>query len=113
MKASSDRAGIFYGYVIVAACCFSTAPIFGVHHAFGVLFKPLSASFGWTRSITAGALSLVWIVQGALSIVMGGLNDRFGPRMVLTIGSLHPAQHLSFRGVEAQYSKLVINPGCS
>jgi MFS family permease len=27
----------------------------------------------------------VWIAQGLLAIVMGGLNDRFGPRIVLTI----------------------------
>ena len=79
---------MFYGYVIVAACCFSMALIFSVHYAFGVFFKPLSASFGWTRAMTAGAFSLVWIMQGLLSIVMGGLNDRFGPRSVLTIGAL-------------------------
>jgi MFS family permease len=87
-ESSSDRPGVFYGYVIVAAGCFSMALIFSVHYAFGVFFKPLSASFGWTRAMTAGAFSLVWITQGLLSIVMGGLNDKFGPRVVLTIGAL-------------------------
>jgi len=87
-EGSTDRPRIFYGYVIVAASCFSMALIFSVHYAFGVFFKPLSASFGWTRAITAGAFSLVWIVQGLLSVVMGGLNDKFGPRVVLTIGAL-------------------------
>ena len=35
--------------------------------------------------MTAGAFSLVWISQGLLASVMGGLNDRFGPRLVLTV----------------------------
>jgi MFS family permease len=59
--------------------------IFSVHYAFGVFFKPLSSEFGWTRAMTAGAFSLVWISQGLLASVMGGLNDRFGPRLVLTV----------------------------
>jgi accessory gene regulator protein AgrB len=71
-EGSPDRPGIFYGYVIVAASTFSMALIFSVHYAFGVFFKPLAASFGWTRAVTSGAFSLVWIMQGLLSIVMGG-----------------------------------------
>lgn len=78
----------FYGNVIVAAGCLSLALVFSVHYSFGVFFKPISASFGWTRAMTAGAFSLVWIMQGALSIVMGGFNDKYGPRVVLTVGSL-------------------------
>ena len=83
-----DSPGIFYGYTIVAAGAFSMALIFSVHYAFGVFFKPLAAEFGWTRAVTAGAFSLVLIVQGMLSIVMGGFNDKFGPRVVLSIGAL-------------------------
>jgi MFS family permease len=75
----------FYGHVIVAAACSSMVLIFSVHYAFGVFFKPLSDEFGWTRAMTAGAFSLVWIPQGLLAFVMGGLNDRFGPRLVLRI----------------------------
>jgi MFS family permease len=86
-QGSSSGRG-FYGNVIVASGCLSLALVFSVHYAFGVFFKPLSASFGWTRATTAGAFSLVWIVQGMLSIAMGGFNDKFGPRVVLTIGSI-------------------------
>lgn len=85
---SSSRSRAFYGNVIVAASAFSMALIFSVHYAFGVFFKPLAANFGWTRAMTAGAFSLVWIMQGLLSIVMGGFNDKFGPRVVLTVGAV-------------------------
>jgi MFS family permease len=81
---SDQKPGLFYGYVIVAIGFLCFALIFSVNYAFGVFFKPLSGEFGWTRAMTAGAFSLGWIAQGAVSIVMGGLNDRFGPRAVLT-----------------------------
>ena len=79
------RRGFFYGYVVAAAAAFIMVLVFSVHYSFGVFFLPLLTEFGWTRAMTAGAFSLVWIAQGLLAIVMGGLNDRFGPRMVLTI----------------------------
>ena len=59
--------------------------IYGTRCVFGVFFKPMITDFGWTRALTSGALSLSMVVQGSLSIVMGGINDRLGPRAVLTL----------------------------
>jgi MFS transporter, OFA family, oxalate/formate antiporter len=86
-KASTSTAagGLFYGYTVVAAASLIMVLVFSVHYAFGVFFKPVSEEFGWTRATTAGAFSLVWIAQGLLAGITGGLNDRFGPRLVLTI----------------------------
>ena len=77
--------GVYYGYTVVVAASLSMVLVFSVHYAFGVFFRPLFTEFGWTRAETAGAFSLVWIAQGLLAIVMGGLNDRLGPRIVLTV----------------------------
>jgi MFS family permease len=85
---TSDDSRLRSGYIHVAAGTAAMALVFSVHYAFGVFFKPLSAEFGWTRAMTAGAFSLVWVMQGLLSIVMGGLTDRFGPRAVLSIGAV-------------------------
>jgi MFS family permease len=57
----------------------------GTHFAFGVFFIPVLTEFGWTRAVTSGAFSLSMITQGLLGIVMGGLTDRLGPRVVLTL----------------------------
>jgi MFS family permease len=57
----------------------------GAMFTFGVFFQPLSGDFGWTRALTSGAFSLYWVVNGILSIIMGRLTDRFGPRVVVTI----------------------------
>jgi MFS family permease len=74
----------FYGYIVVVASFCIFAVMYGTRFAFGVFFKPMLTEFGWTRALTSGALSLSMVVQGLLAIVMGGLNDRLGPRVVLT-----------------------------
>lgn len=75
----------FYGYtVIIAASCIMVAA-FGTRFAFGVFFQPILTEFAWTRAMTSGAFSISTLMEGLLGIVMGGLNDRFGPRVVLTL----------------------------
>lgn len=85
----------FYGYVIVAASFLTLALIYGVRFSFGVFLKPMSAEFGWNRAMIAGAFSLSWIVEGSLTMFIGHLNDRFGPRLVITtLGFLAGASYL-------------------
>jgi len=55
------------------------------YNSFGVFFNPLLEEFGWNRAVTSGAFSLSMFIYGVLGIVVGVLNDRFGPRVVLTI----------------------------
>jgi len=77
--------GFFYGYIVVmAALCIMVAN-FGSYFAYGVFFKPMSTEFGWTRAMTSGAFSLSMIVQGLGGVIVGGLTDRLGPRMVMTL----------------------------
>lgn len=74
----------FYGYIIVGAGFVISLLTVGTYTSFGVFFKPLSSEFGWTRAMTSGAYSLNMILWGSLSIITGRLNDRFGPRIVIT-----------------------------
>ena len=74
----------FYGYVVVAAALLIMMLSTGALYSFGVFFKPVLTEFGWTRAATSGAYSLCILLLGALSIVVGRLNDRFGPRIVVT-----------------------------
>jgi len=56
----------------------------GTRSAYGVFFKPLQSEFGWNRATTSGAFSLSMVMEGIAGAFMGGLNDRLGPRKVLT-----------------------------
>jgi len=78
------KSGFFYGYIIVLAAFFVQVLMWGTFNTFGVFFVPLSAEFGWTRAMTSGPLSLSLLLMGLISIIAGRLNDRFGPRLVVT-----------------------------
>jgi MFS family permease len=75
----------FYGYIIVATAFLVFLVIFGMQFTFGIFLKPILSEFGWTRAMMSGAFSLAMIVSGLVSIALGRLNDRFGPRIVLSI----------------------------
>ncbi len=74
----------FSGNSVVIASFVIFVVSIGVNTAFGVFFKPMLNDFGWTKAMTSGAFSLSWVMNGLLGIVMGKLNDRFGPRGVIT-----------------------------
>ncbi len=73
-----------YGYIVVVAAFFIMMIGYGLFNIYGVFFKPLITEFGWTRAVTSGGFSIAMIFLGLGGILMGGLTDRFGPRVVLT-----------------------------
>ncbi len=82
------RKTFFYGYVIVIAISIIQIVMFGSRNTFGIFFKPLLTEFGWTRALISGAFSMSSVAQGFSGVLMGSLNDRIGPRAVMTISGL-------------------------
>jgi MFS family permease len=78
---------IFYGWGIVVALFLIMFVLWGGYYSFGVFFNSLSREFGSTGTLTSGIMSLSLILSGLFSWVMGGLTDRYGPRMVLSLSS--------------------------
>jgi OFA family oxalate/formate antiporter-like MFS transporter len=76
---------LYYGYIVVAASFIIMILAQGLYIIFGIFFNPLLEEFSWTRATISGAYSLSTILQGVLGIAMGGLVDRFGPRIVVTV----------------------------
>ena len=75
----------FYGYIVVIAASIIQMVMFGSRLSFGVFFKPLLIEFDWSRALISGTISINSIMQGLFGIIMGGLNDRLGPRVVMTL----------------------------
>ncbi|MFO7997124.1 MAG: MFS transporter [Dehalococcoidia bacterium] len=64
---------------IMAAC---SIPVF----TFGLFLEPLMIDFGWSRGPLSLAPSIAYVLAGFLGIVTGKLSDRYGPRVLVTIG---------------------------
>ena len=79
---------IYYGYIVLAACFLIMTIVSGTQYSFGVFFKPMLDQFGWTRASTSAPFSLNLILLGLFSILAGKLGDRFGPRIVITLGAV-------------------------
>jgi len=68
----------------------------GLHGTFGVFFVAMLDAFGWSRAVTAGALSLSIMVEGFCHPVVGTLTDKLGGRKTLILGGLVLATGLVF-----------------
>ncbi|WP_353186438.1 MFS transporter [Bosea sp. (in: a-proteobacteria)] len=64
--------------------------IFGygaLYYAFTVLAPRITAEFGWAPEWTFGGFAVGVLLGGAVAPVTGGLIDRYGTRLVMTLGS--------------------------
>jgi MFS family permease len=95
----------FYGYAIVfAAFCLQILGL-GMFNSFGVFINPLVSEFGWSRASLTGAISFVYVIAALVSIVLGRLNDRFGPRLIMTLcGVVLGIGYLLMSGVSSIWS---------
>jgi MFS family permease len=74
---------------------------YGFWYAYSVFLVAFLREFGWSRSVVAGAFSILVVVHGVSGPALGWLVERFGPRPVIASGgallsvSLLMAAHLS------------------
>jgi len=83
-----EQLKFFYGYIVVMASFLILVSMYGTLYSFGVFFKPVLSEFGWTRAMTSGAYSLCFLLSGAVAMATGRLNDRFGPRAIMSCSGL-------------------------
>lgn len=85
MTSEISTSRLFYGYIVVLAAFLIVLIGWGSFFSFGVFFEHVLKEFNWTRAETSGAYSLGTLTTGFVAILMGKLNDRLGPKIVLSI----------------------------
>ncbi len=57
-------------------------------YGFSVFFKPILTEFGWSRAVTAGAVSASRLEGGLEGPIIGWLIDKFGPRKLMIFSAV-------------------------
>jgi OFA family oxalate/formate antiporter-like MFS transporter len=57
-------------------------------YAWSVFIKPLNAEFGWSRADISLAFSICALVFGITTFFAGKASDKYGPRIVVVLGSI-------------------------
>ena len=83
---SSQRPGMFYGWLVVGCTLFAMALSAGTDRSFGIAVIPLSGQFGWSRATLSTVVLVTGVVSSLFQMMIGVLVDRCGPRYVLGAG---------------------------
>jgi MFS family permease len=84
----NNKSKLFYGWYIVAACFVILIFNAGARYAFGVMFKPIIADFGWSRGAISLAFTVNMVVFAFALIVVGKIYDRYGPKWLILVSTL-------------------------
>ncbi len=88
MRILVRREPIFFGWILVGILGITTIISYGTTaYAFGVLLAPIAEHEGWSRAALSGAYALGILLAGVLGIPIGRLVDRYGGRVLMTLGS--------------------------
>ena len=80
---------LFYGWWIVAVASFVMylGSLFWIQ-SYGAYAVVFNREFGWSMTLLAAAYTLTRVESGLLGPVQGWMADRYGPRLIISIGLL-------------------------
>ena len=83
----TSRSRFHYSFYIVLSSFVILFFNSGARFSIGVIFKPVIAEFGWSRSAISMAFFLHMIVFAFSLILVGRLYDRYGPKWIIIIST--------------------------
>ncbi|BCP55082.1 MFS transporter [Kaistia sp. 32K] len=78
----------FNRWLVVFAGALMGCVAIGAMFSLAVFLDPMSTDTGWSRAGISSAMTLNFLIMGVAGIGWGAASDRFGPRVVVLIGSL-------------------------
>ncbi|HEX4768191.1 MAG TPA: MFS transporter [Lichenihabitans sp.] len=77
-----------YRWIVVAAGGLLGCVAIGAMFALPVFLTPMSRDTGWSRTGISSAMTIGFLAMAFASMGWGTLADRFGPRIIVLVGSL-------------------------
>lgn len=98
MSLAALNAPRVYRWIIVAAGGLLGCIAIGAMFSLPVFLLPISEATGWSVTGVSTAMTIGFLAMAPASMAWGALSDRFGPRMVVLIGSVALAASLALAG---------------
>src|SRR5437667_10077805 len=90
----------FYGWNVVAATFVMALFSFGLgFYGLSVYVATLQRLHGWSAAAVSAPVTVYYVAGALLTMVIGGVYERFGPRAVVAVGSLAMAVGLAALGL--------------
>lgn len=87
--AIGERVRPHRGWAVTAACFLMAIFAWGtVFYGHSFYISQLTAAHGWPTGAISGAVTLFWIIGIPMTVTVGSLIDRFGPRPVTAAGAV-------------------------
>ncbi|MGH2560647.1 MAG: MFS transporter [Thermomicrobiales bacterium] len=83
-----QRLSANYGWVVVATATAILTVTSGARFLYGVVLKPVSDEFDWSRSSLTVAVLINMVVLSICQPFVGALSDRIGPKRILVGGTV-------------------------
>jgi MFS family permease len=87
---TADKEGSirYYGWAVAASLAITELTSWGIlFYSFSVMVTPMRTDLRWSAGTVTGAFAVAFLVSGISAIVVGRWVDRYGSRVVMTIGS--------------------------
>jgi MFS family permease len=101
----------YYPWLVIGISFLTVGIAFGTRNAFAVFLIAVIEEFKWSRGLASGALMLGSVMWTVAAPVIGVLLDRFGPRIVLTAGSVIMASGFVISGSASSIVEFYLGMG--
>src|SRR5215469_7723773 len=86
--AGGERTIRYYGWAVAASLAITELTSWGIlFYSFSVMVTPMRTDLNWSAGTVTGAFAVAFLVSGISAVVVGRWVDRYGSRVVMTIGS--------------------------
>jgi len=78
---------VFYGWIVIAIGFITLSIALGIWYSYAVFFLSIVNEFGWDRALASSIFSIFLICHALTGLLSGYLQDRYGPRIVIPVGT--------------------------